>query len=79
MELKDTVEMMLSDDYKERFRAEYLQLNIRFVKLQDMVNNWEHLGFHPTLSREFYLIQIGVMKAYMRILEFRARAEGSDL
>lgn len=79
MELKDTVEMMLSDDYKARFRAEYLQLNIRFLKLQDMVNNWAHLGFHPTLSREFYLIQISIMKGYMRILEFRARAEGIDL
>ena len=28
MELKDTVEMMGSSDYKERFRAEYLQLKL---------------------------------------------------
>ena len=27
MELKDTVQMMQSEDYKERFKAEYLQLN----------------------------------------------------
>lgn len=25
MELKDTVNMMLSDDYKEHFKAEYIQ------------------------------------------------------
>ena len=25
MELKDTVNMMLNDDYKERFKAEYIQ------------------------------------------------------
>lgn len=28
MELKDTVDMMLSTDYKERFKAEYSQLVI---------------------------------------------------
>ncbi|SFF63886.1 hypothetical protein SAMN04487885_10517 [Clostridium cadaveris] len=27
MELKETVQMMGSSDYKERFMAEYLQLN----------------------------------------------------
>ena len=29
MNLNETVEMMNSSDYKERFRAEYLQLKIR--------------------------------------------------
>ena len=28
MELKDTVEMMGSEDYKERFKAEYYQVKI---------------------------------------------------
>ena len=32
MELKDTVEMMGSSDYKERFRAEHFQLKIRMSK-----------------------------------------------
>ena len=31
MELKDTIEMMVSVDYKERFKAEYLQLKIRMT------------------------------------------------
>lgn len=30
MELKDTIEMMTSDDYKERFKAEYYQTKIRY-------------------------------------------------
>ena len=30
MELKDTVELMNSEDYKERFKAEYLQAKIRY-------------------------------------------------
>ena len=30
MQLIDTVELMFSNDYKERFRAEYLQLKIQY-------------------------------------------------
>lgn len=33
MELKDTISLMTSADYKERFIAEYLQLKIRYNKL----------------------------------------------
>lgn len=29
MELKDTIELMTSEDYKERFKAEYWQAKIR--------------------------------------------------
>lgn len=34
MELKDTIEMMNSADYKERFIAEYRQTKIRYEKLK---------------------------------------------
>ena len=34
MELKDTVEAMCSEDYKERLAAEYYQLKIRYKKLK---------------------------------------------
>ena len=37
MELKDTVEMMNSSDYKERFKAEYYQTRIRYEKLHSML------------------------------------------
>lgn len=33
MELKDTTELMLSSDWKNRFVAEYLQTKIRYNKL----------------------------------------------
>ena len=33
-ELKDTIEMMNSADYKERFKAEYAQTKIRYEKLK---------------------------------------------
>lgn len=33
-DLNDTVDLMLSEDYKERFVGEYLQLKIRYEKLK---------------------------------------------
>ncbi len=37
MKLADTVEMMNSVDYKERFKAEYAQLVIRYNGLKKML------------------------------------------
>ena len=37
MKLSETVEMMNSADYKERFRAEYFQLKIRVNGLKNML------------------------------------------
>ena len=34
MELKETIELMQSGDYRERFKAEYLQTKIRHEKLK---------------------------------------------
>ena len=34
MELKDTVDLMLSEDYRDRFKAEYQQVKIRKEKLE---------------------------------------------
>ena len=41
MELKQTVEMMNSADYKERFKAEYMQVVIRYKKLANMLEKWD--------------------------------------
>ena len=43
-ELKDTVEMMNSTDYKERFKAEYQQVVIRYKKLKAMLEKLEREG-----------------------------------
>ena len=37
MNLKKTIGMMCSDDYRERFKAEYFQVDIRYQKLKEMV------------------------------------------
>lgn len=39
MELKDTVKLMESKDYIDRFKAEYLQLKIRISKLRNHIEN----------------------------------------
>lgn len=41
MKLADTVEGMNSADYKERFKAEYYQLKIRFVGLMNTCGRWD--------------------------------------
>lgn len=81
MELKDTVGMMLSDDYKERFKAEYWQLKIRYEKLKDMLDRWENkqLLFKPDCPRSFYNLQTKAMFDYLALLEARALIEGIEL
>lgn len=81
MELRDTVEMMNSEDYKERFRAEYFQTMIRYGKLKNMLDRWDdgNLNFMPTCPRSTYNIQIRAMTDYIAVLEARAVMEGVDL
>lgn len=81
MELNDTVEMMNSNDYKERFKAEYCQTVIRYRKLKNMLDKWDarSLDFNPTCPRSTYNIQIKAMTDYIAILEARAVMEGVEL
>ena len=81
MELNDTVEMMDSADYKERFRAEYYQVVIRYQKLKMMLANWDRgvLGFKPTCPRSTYNMQITAMADYIAVLEARAVMESVEL
>lgn len=74
-ELFETVELMNSADYKDRFIAEYWQNKIRYNKLQNMVNNWDNLKFKPICPLSTYLLQLEYMKKYIAILEIRAVAE----
>ena len=79
MELKDTVEMMLNTDYKERFKAEYWQLKIRHDKLHKMVSNWDKLDFTPTCEYGTYVCQLSAMEYYMTLLRNRAEQEEVEL
>ena len=79
--LKETTEMMVNPDYKERFKAEYYQLMLRFRGLQSMLINCENdtYSFEPSWSRSTYNIQIDAMASYLAILEARAVMEGIEL
>lgn len=81
MELKDTVELMESADYKDRFKAEYYQVKIRYEKLKKMLEKWDKddLNFTPTCPRSTYDMQIRAMADYIAVLEARAVMENVDL
>lgn len=77
MELKDTVELMNSIDYKDRFRGEYWQTKIRYDKLHKMVIKMEAgtLEFEPSCTLECFKKQLSFMDNYLYILELRAEIE----
>ena len=81
LELSDTIGLMTSDDYKDRFKAEYLQLKIRYEKLLDMLGRWDSklLDFEPTSPRSTYDMQAKAMADYLAVLKARAVMEGVTL
>lgn len=81
MELKDTIELMVSADYKERFKAEYYQLAIRYKKLKTLLDKWDRgqLNFNPICPRSTYNMQINAMADLLAVLEARAVMEGIEL
>ena len=81
MKLSDTVKMMNSTDYKERFKAEYYQLKTRICGLENMLVKWDNdnLGFVPTCPRSTYVLQLKAMYDYKTILEMRAVMENIEL
>ena len=81
MQLKDTVEMMISGDYKERFKAEFYQLLIRLDSLTSMLIKLKYniLDFEPKCSKEILENQVIFMQGYMNILRLRAEIEEIEL
>lgn len=81
MELRDTIELMNSADYKERFKAEYLQAKIRYDKLDEMTVKYEAgtLNFTPSCSLEILKEQKKYMGNYIRMLRIRAEIENIKL
>ena len=79
--LKDTIPMMVSDDYKECFVAEYVQLMIRYKKLYAVLEKYaaDKLDFKPTCPIEILYEQLDHMEAYLSVLETRAKYEGIEL
>ena len=80
-ELKDTIEMMTSADYKERFKAEYWQTKIRYEKLHKICIKYEAgtLPFTPSCPLWILQEQKKHMGNYLKMLEIRAEMENVDL
>ena len=85
MELKETVELMKSVDYKDRFIAEYHQVKIRYEKLKNFCNKIEvetMLGKEVTkhdCPLELLREQQKYMGLYLSILEKRSLIENVEL
>ena len=85
IELKDTVEHMTSDDYKERFIAEYQQTKIRYEKLKRFCNRIEAAQIKGITGPEhdcplpLLREQQSAMGNYLRILELRAEIENINI
>lgn len=84
---EDTVDLMLSPDYKKRFIAEYRQTKIRYEKLKAYANRIEAAMVCPgkvempphDCSLDLLREQQRHMGCYLHTLEVRAIVEGIDL
>lgn len=79
--LNDSALLMVSTDYKDRFKAEYIQLKTRLKSLKTMLHNWdnEQLSFIPSCPQSTYDLQVEAMTKYLAVLEARAKIEDIKL
>ena len=79
--LNETIELMTSSDYKDRFKAEFYQLEYRYNKLMKMLDDWNAgtLSFSPTCSYNVLETQVAFMEGYLETLKERAEIEKIEL
>lgn len=73
----NTIEDMLSDDYKKRMRAEYKQLCIRIKKLTEYIK--KHIRNDSIIEIQLKEKQLTYMTEYKNVLEMRAALDDVDL
>ena len=80
-ELAKTCYGMVSPDYKERFKAEYVQLKNRLEGLKRMIEAWDDGKLTFTFSCPRYLLeeQCTDMELYLKVLLRRAAIEKIEL
>lgn len=80
-DLNETIELMTSADYKDRFKAEYWQTKIRYDRLCMMLEKYRagRLEFEPTCPIDLLEEQREIMADYLEVLVERAFHEGFDL
>lgn len=85
-ELRETIQGMTSDDYKQRFIAEYEQTKIRYEKLKKLNTKIEaqkrgHYNIDQKYGCQYDVLreQQDAMWQYLHTLELRAVIENIEL
>lgn len=82
-QLNQTVDLMNSESYKERFIAEYAQIEIRTRRLERVIKSVEDntcpKSFTPSCDIAILKSQLKTMTAYRATLAFRAAIEDIEL
>lgn len=80
-ELHNTIYGMISDDYIERFKAEYKQLIIRLDRLRTIIYKAKtrKISFQLESSLQLLEAQASYMDGYASVMRDRAATEGINL
>lgn len=79
MKLRDTVDIMLADNYIDNFKAEYFQLENRLNSLCEMIEMIMTEGYSEFVPLTMLLDQKKIMQEYKQLLGSRAIIEGIEL
>lgn len=84
MELKDTISLMLSDKFEDRFKAEYWQTKIRYNKLHKWLvdcdaGNKPEPAYYDSEYVAMMRDQASKMGQYLYSMEVRASHLGIEL
>lgn len=77
--MNDAVKMVLSEDYKERFIAEYVETKIRYERLHNIIIKWCAGKADFVTDIELLEEQAKHMSNYLKTLEIRAVKEDIEL
>lgn len=79
--LEETVDLMLSKDPDDQFKAEYFQLENRYIAYNEMIMEWDlgRLDPVPKGDRYAYGNMVGHMREYLQFMKRLAAARGIDL
>lgn len=79
--LKDCYPYLTSEDYKDRFIGEFIELGLRIHRLETMIRMYRSgdLDFTPNCSLGILELQLTQMRGYKTILEKRAIIENIEL
>lgn len=79
--LEETVDLMLSDNWEDRFKAEYYQLEYRYVALNKslMEADLSAETAEQTMNLHYRREQLNNMRMYLLSMKTVAAAEGIEL